>query len=196
MRPPDRRKSRLRVTPVLGNSKKQSTLKFGIIIMRKFVAVIGPQNSGKSTIIKSLTGCKTTTRKDGIIDESNQKCIFVIPGSPQELKLEQYINIQRFQEILDNIIAKANCLGLVMSLQPSKPRTRSSMEEYFQEVHNRHAFEMFAFPLNPIRGGSTQNVVDIQTRLNQFAPRIEQLDARRFAHINASRIQEISRILI
>lgn len=164
--------------------------------MRKFVVVIGPQNSGKSTIIKSLTGCKTTIWQDLIIDESNKKSIFVISGSPQELKLAQYINMPRFRQILDNIIANANCLGLVMSIQPRTPRNRCSMEEYFQEVHDRNAFEMFAFPLNPVRGGSTQNVIDIQTRLNKFAPRVEQLDARRFAHMNASKIQEISRILI
>jgi hypothetical protein len=69
------------------------------------------------------------------------------------------------------------------------------MEDYFEVVHNRPSFESFAFLLNPIRNGNTQQVNDIQIKLNRYAPRIEQLDARRFAYLNATRIQEITHII-
>lgn len=55
--------------------------------MKPFIAVIGSANSGKSTVIKSLTGCKNGTFRGVIHDNLTGKQVFVCAASPQEMKI-------------------------------------------------------------------------------------------------------------
>jgi GTP-binding protein EngB required for normal cell division len=53
--------------------------------MKTFILLIGASNSGKSTVIQSLTGCKSRTADSGyVVDYSTGRKIYVIVSSPQE----------------------------------------------------------------------------------------------------------------
>ena len=84
--------------------------------MKKLVVVIGYKNSGKSTIIQSLTGCPTKSFCDFVIDEDTKNSVFVIASSPQEDPMTE----EKLHQILDSVIAKGRCSGVVIAIQPTR----------------------------------------------------------------------------
>jgi len=162
--------------------------------MKQFIAIIGPRNSGKTTIIRSLVGCKTAGLRDLIEDEATGRSVYVIASSPQETPM----TVKQFRAILTKVARSKNCLGVVMALQASKPYKRNKrkwMEDYFRIVSRRTSFQSFAFIIDPTRGNVRTNRRDIQNRIAQFAPAFHFLDARRFAHLNASHVNKLSNIV-
>ena len=52
--------------------------------MKPFIGIIGYANSGKSSIIASLTGCLPSTYHGYVYDKKNDQSIWVYSSSPQE----------------------------------------------------------------------------------------------------------------
>jgi hypothetical protein len=69
------------------------------------------------------------------------------------------------------------------------------METIFQEVANCGGFEMNAFIIDPERNGKPANAAEIRSRLSAFAAKIETLDGRRFALINAQIINDVTSVV-
>jgi len=159
--------------------------------MKKLVAVIGYRNSGKSTIIQSLTGCSTKGFCDFVIDEDTKSSVFVVASSPQEDSMTE----EKFRQILDSVIAKEGCSGVVIAIQPIRPHTRISMEKIFEIVQQVGGFKVFVFILHPTRDNYDGKAQDIRNRLADFNMEVRVLDARRFSHFNAREIQNVSNIL-
>ncbi|SFB68914.1 GTPase domain-containing protein [Collimonas sp. OK412] len=158
--------------------------------MRKFVAIIGDRNSGKSTIIKSLTGCRTSSFRGSISDLSTGRSIYVICSSPQE----HLLSLADFRKALKTSETDPNCQGIVMAIQPTVPRARLSMEAIFQVVATTANFQMHAFLLDPGRSGSLSNSNAIITRLKSYPTKHFLLNGERFSHINAQIINSKTRI--
>ncbi len=158
--------------------------------MKQFVAVIGNRNSGKSTVIKSLTGCSSSSYRGFVEDDDTKRRIYVICSSPQELEL----NLSKFQKIIEKCVSDPNCQGLVMAIQPSHPTKRLSLDNIFAEVSDNAAFQLNAFLLNPGRKGPHPNTENIVFRLKKVSVRLKVLDGRRFSHINASIINRTTHI--
>lgn len=160
--------------------------------MQKFVAIIGQRNSGKSTVIKSLTGCPTNGHRGFVDDEESGKSIYVVCGSPQEAP-EDLQDIAELQRILDKVASRDGCSGIVMAIQPSRPSVRLSMEDILSEVQLRK-FKIHAYVLDPGRASNSVPLVDVNQRLQGLAIVAEPLDGRRFSHLNASIINAATQI--
>ncbi len=149
--------------------------------MKPFIAVIGTRNAGKSTVIRSLTGCPTKSWRNVVKDKSTRRSIYAIASSPQEDPLDR----ERFREIIEQVARDESILGLVMAVQPSWPATRLSLEDIFQIVQGKLSptAVMLHPPYNDDGASSPQSV---QARLKPFGVTLTVLDGRRFAYLNAS----------
>jgi len=162
---------------------------------KRFIAVIGAQNTGKSTIIKSLTGCKTASTRDWVVDQSTKRRMWVICSSPQE----QIMPIIELRRIVRQASTTQSCIALVVAIQPSTPSKRISMEDIFQEVDKSGAFENFAYTMSSGYNGngySTSGLSAIQSRITGISPSTitAQIDGRRFSFLNAAFIRNSSAI--
>jgi GTPase Era involved in 16S rRNA processing len=170
--------------------------------MKKFVAIVGRANSGKSTIIGSLTGCKNHSTTNPVVDQTTQQKIFVIPSSPEEKELtwvdtesspERTLN---FDGILDKVIRDPFYLGIVMAIQPTYRGTRLRMEEILTKIRDTGAFSTFAIILDPpyttpgVSHTNETNKVSISLK-NLGVGKIMVLNGGRFAHLNACEIQRM-----
>jgi len=154
--------------------------------MKPFVAVIAKGTSGKSTVIKSLTGCETSSFRGFLQDNLTGETILVICSSPQE----QPISLAKVRELLKRAATDTNCRGVVMAIQPTRPRSRPSMEQIFEEAANFSVFQLHAFILDPKRSGESGNAEEVRVRLNKYGADITTLDGRRFASMNARIIND------
>ncbi|MBN2314354.1 MAG: 50S ribosome-binding GTPase [Sedimentisphaerales bacterium] len=172
--------------------------------IKKFIGVIGRSNAGKSTIIVSLTGCRNRNFRDSVTDKSNNESIYVIAWSPQERRLDPEgdgleSEVKAFRKILNQLLQNDNCRGLVMAIQPTRPRLRLSLEDIIQEVLNRDVFESYLFVLEPGRNDPPDGrgiLAEVNQRLRNTPLRAQQLDGRRFAFLNARHINQASQLFI
>lgn len=74
-----------------------------------------------------------------------------------------------------------------MAIQPSVPNKRLSMEDVLTEARRQH-FVVHAYVLDPEHNGSTGAHASVSARLQGLGFVAQPLDARRFAHINATLI--------
>jgi energy-coupling factor transporter ATP-binding protein EcfA2 len=156
---------------------------------KKFIAIIGRSTAGKSTIIRALTGTKGSKQPERIKDRSTMKWIGVISHSPQE----QPIPFKQLRKEMRAAATDARSIGMVIALQPTHPTTRLSIEEVFEMVQS-FAFERHVFVIaRSYKGFRGIDPEVIQERLAKFdfEKPIQPLDARRFAHVNASVIRDI-----
>jgi hypothetical protein len=158
--------------------------------MRPFVAIIGGRNSGKSTIIKSLTGCPSGRFRGAVRDKVTGATIEVIASSPQE----QALSLGALRAILRRAAADRRCNGVVCALQPSRPRIRLSLEDVLLEAL-AHRFAIHAFVLDPEHTGHSGRMATMQKRLPPAGRPPRRLDARRFAHQSAVAINARTQIV-
>jgi GTPase SAR1 family protein len=157
---------------------------------KNFIAVIGDQNSGKSTIIQALTGCKSGISRNRVEDRVTGKWIQVIASSPQEKRISRSDLKRKIGEAATDPL----CLGLVIALQPTYPRKRLSIVDVFA-VAEEYSMKRHVFVISrPYSSKADRTEVsEIETRLSKFhieGP-VQPVDARRFAHVNASAIRDI-----
>ena len=159
--------------------------------MKPFIAIIGSRNSGKSTIIRSLTGAKFGQFRGSIQDQATLRTIEVIGSSPQE----KAMLLQDLRKILKTATTMANCNGVVCALQPTRPTVRLSMEDVLQEARS-HRFRVYAYILDPEYSGGTGHAAAIANRVQAAGFASQVLDGRRFAQMNAATINRQTRIAI
>ncbi|MBI2846386.1 MAG: hypothetical protein HYX82_00735 [Chloroflexi bacterium] len=154
--------------------------------MKPFVILIGGSGSGKSTIITSFTGCPSRNYRGLVKDQSTKRQIYVIASSPQESD----IPIEDFTEILRTVHRTRSVIGLVAAIQPTYPYRHLSLEDIVQAAQTNGNFSIFAYVLDPAYSKNGMiDVVDTRSRLNNLEVVARYLDARRFAHLNASEIR-------
>jgi hypothetical protein len=149
--------------------------------MKPFIAIIGSRNSGKSTIIRSLTGAKFGQFRGNIQDKATLRNIEVIGSSPQE----KAMLLQDLRKILKKAASMANCNGVVCALQPTRPTVRLSMEDVLQEA-GRHRFQVYAYILDPEYSGGAGGAAAIANRVQAAGFASQVLDGRCFAQMNAA----------
>ena len=156
--------------------------------MKPLVLIIGGHDSGKSTIITCLTGCTRRNYQGTVVDGSTRREIYVVASSPQEAGLSQI----ELDNILDTVRRRRNITGLVMAIQPTNPRTRLSLENIINSALTRNVFTIFAFLLDPPFSNDGEiDVEEVRRRLGNLGVIPRYLDARRFAHLNASDIRTV-----
>lgn len=161
--------------------------------MRRFVAIIGSRNAGKSTVIKSLTGCPNNSFRDFVEDQHTGHSIFVSCGSPQENSIGLR-TLPELQSVLQRVIARDGCRGVVMAIQPSFPYAKLTMEGILAEAQ-RLKFKVSAYVLDPEHGPKPGTLSHVVQRLTQLRIVPLPLDGRRFAHLNASHINAATSIV-
>jgi ABC-type branched-subunit amino acid transport system ATPase component len=159
---------------------------------KPFVAVIGGARSGKTTVIRSLTGYATGNPNTGgvVTDLASNRSIFVVDKSPQESGLTAV----QFERALRRCVNDHSIIGFVMATQATRPRSRLSLEEIFEAVSRHTELSPMAFLLDPgySTGTNRRSRNEVQSRLDRFGGRLVPLDGRRFAHLNACRIRELT----
>jgi hypothetical protein len=159
-----------------------------------FVAVIGRARSGKTTVVRSLTGCSTGWPREGqfVVDRLNGRSIYVIDKSPQETGLEK----KEFARALSRCARRGSLVGIVVTVQPTEPRSRLSMEDMFETVSRNKRFSAMPIVLDPGYDTSANPTLknEVQKRLNQFGVSVVRLDGRRFSHLNARRIRRLAKM--
>ena len=157
--------------------------------MKPFIAVIGGSNSGKSTVIRSLTGCHSGTFVGEIEEQVHHTKIYVVAHSPQEKNLEESL-----ETIFQRVANEQAIRGLVIAIQPKKTRKRPSMEEIMQLAQQIGGFNIHTFIIDPPYQQNNQiNVDDVQNRLHEIGiTSISVVDGRRFSHLTARDIQQIA----
>jgi hypothetical protein len=158
--------------------------------MPTFVAVVGHRNSGKSTIIRSLTGCPTRNHRDFVLDNLTGRSIYVVRSSPQEDPL----TLEQLREILTEAAARENCQGVVMAIQPTQPSVRLSMEDVLDEASTRQ-FQVHVFVIDPDRSGAPGARIIVDARLAGRGITTRVLDGRSFSLVNAQEINETTHIV-
>ncbi len=169
-----------------GNSR-QGNAAPGSAPVKKFVAVVGNQNSGKSTIIQSLTGCPTRTYRGRVTDMASGKEIEVIAASPQE----RPIALTQLAKVFRAAAKRHQSAGVVMAIQPTKATRRPRME-VIVALASRYGLSPYAFLLAPGYGRRSPkvNIADVKGRLAASGASLQILDGTRFAHLNASVIRD------
>jgi len=157
--------------------------------MKPFIAIIGSRNSGKSTIIRSLTGAKFGQFIGTIQDITTGREIEVIGSSPQE----SVLSLAELRKIIRKAASNSNCQGVVCALQPTLPTKRLSMEQVLKEAA-ASGMAVHAYILDPEYGGSTGHATAVAARLRSAGFSSRTLDGRRFAHINAATVNGHTRI--
>jgi len=155
--------------------------------MKRFVAVIGDPNSGKSTIIQSLTGCKNKTFRGCVKDHASGTEIEVVASSPQE----KTISKRRLTRMFRRAAQRPQSAGLIMAIQPNQPHTRICMEDLFA-LARQFNLSPYAFVLSP--GYQTQpskgQTKKVEDRLVGYTTRINIVNGKRFSHLNAAIIRD------
>jgi hypothetical protein len=155
---------------------------------QKFIAVIGPRNAGKSTIIRSLTG------KIGIYgyveDRTTGLKIYFHSRSPQEHARQ---NEKTFKELLVDVSKDKNVQGIIFAAQPTVPRKRLSMDKMF-ELTRKAGLENYAFVLGVSNEGASVDFDEVSGRVLECdrSAHVFRLDGRRFAILNADAIRALS----
>jgi energy-coupling factor transporter ATP-binding protein EcfA2 len=158
-------------------------------MMKPFIAVVGNRDSGKSTIIRSLTGAKFGQFRGTVQDMTTSRTIEVIGSSPQE----RLLSLADLRKVLRKAAGAANCNGIVCALQPTRPTKRLSMEQVLQEAA-AHGFAVHAYILDPEYGGAAGHAAVVAARIRVAGFGARALDGRRFAQINAAAINGHTRI--
>ena len=163
----------------------------------RFVGVIGNKNAGKSSIIQSLTGCRSALFRDYIYGSANQS-IYVCCSSPQEIVFEfqNQTDISAISAVMNQVIANAahGCRGMVMAIQPNFPTSRPSIEDIFQQASASGFTSIFAFVVEPGYTPSHNIYLSVTNRLPGVA-NISQISGLDFPLINATAINNISVIV-
>jgi Tfp pilus assembly ATPase PilU len=157
--------------------------------MKPFIAIIGGRNSGKSTVIRSLTGCRSGTFVGEIEEHVHHTKIYVLAHSPQEKNPPIPL-----ETIFQRVANEQAIRGIVIAIQPSNTRTRPSMEDTMQLAQQIGGFDFHTFIIDPPYQQVGQiNVDDVQDRLRAIGiTSISVVDGRRFSHLTARDTQQIA----
>ena len=160
--------------------------------LKPFVGVVGYANSGKSAVISSLTGCRNSTYRGLINNIQTNESILVYASSPQENPISK----QEFIVSINSASMDPECRGVVCAIQPTKPRTRISIEDIYGEVVKNGKFKPFIFLLDPPRKKNTRQggiFGNISSRTKSIS--IVKLNGEVFPYSNAEIIQNHTRII-
>lgn len=158
--------------------------------MKKFVAIIGDTVSGKSTLIKSLTGCCSGNFRGQVKNKLNNKFIEVIAESPQDKSLTR----QEFVETLERVVTSEKCIGIVCALKPTQPSKRLSIESVLSEAV-KYKYQTYIYIINPGYLGFTCSAKNLYDRIPLGVEGVYFLDGRNFALDNAGFINKTSQLL-
>lgn len=157
---------------------------------KSFVAVIGHRESGKSSIIRALTGIKGKRVPERVEEVSTGKWISVISHSPEECPLTD----KQFRNVMKMVANSRLALGVVIALQPNRPWQRQRMEDIFKLAKPyRFTFRVFVIEVayQPHSRGTDPGEIEQRLTTIGVNVRAHAVDARRFAHVNAAAIRNI-----
>lgn len=165
--------------------------------MKTFIAIVGFANNGKTTLIQGLTGCNGKGYRGYVSDSVTRRKIYVSASSLQEYPRPGPISAQRrwLITMLNRIKTDVDCQGMVMAIQPTKPRARVSMEEIINDVQSVGGIRIYVYVLDPARGGRAVRIHDIMQRLQPYKAQVIGLDARRFSLLNVEIINAATQIV-
>jgi len=153
--------------------------------MKPLIFVIGGADSGKSTIISSLTGCKHHSYKGKVEDKSTEKIIYVICSSPQE----ETVADKKYKEALDDVPINPHIIGLVVAARSTK-----YLETIITLAQEKKGFKIYPFLITSGYEHTNTNIKQVRAILHRCHIRPHTLDGRRFAFLNAAEICEITGI--
>ncbi|WP_039912852.1 hypothetical protein [Cellvibrio mixtus] len=162
-----------------------------------FVGIIGNRNSGKSTIIKSLSGCGNSSFRDYMDGFSNQS-VYICCASPQEKRFVsgRKFDLAAIEETMQSAHKKVGCRGMVVAMQATgKSRLRPDYMSIFRAAKNNGFTELYAFIVDPGYNDSASIKLENTKELSELCVEVKRLSGKHFPHSNATYINNISRII-
>jgi len=165
--------------------------------MKPFIGIIGFANSGKSSIIASLTGNGNGSYVGKILNQKTKEYVFIYASSPQEIKKIGAVVYAEMKEHFQTLAADKKCRGVICAIQPTKSTKKPSMEKVF-ELAKINNFELFGYVIDPPynEGGRRISCGEIKNRLQNFEVEPERIDGRKFGLENAQIIQKETKIIL
>jgi len=161
--------------------------------MKPFIGIIGQRESGKSSVIRSLTGVPSSGFRGYIRNRETGESIYVFASSPQE----DPIDLADFKHRIRAAKNQKGCRGIVCAIQPNRPRVRISLEDVYKVVKATNGLRAFAFFINPghgARSASSDLTADVTQRLQNFRTKPHLLNGNRFPYQNATAIEKATNL--
>ncbi len=161
--------------------------------MKPFIGVIGLRESGKSSVIQSLTGARSAGFRGYIQNRETSESIYVFTSSPQE----DPIALAEFKRRIRSAANKKGCRGIVCAIQPNKPRIRICLEDIYQAVTTVGGLKPYAYLINPSHregAASTSLTAEVTQRLQASNVMPHLLNGNRFPFQNATIIEKATNL--
>ena len=154
--------------------------------MKPLIAIVGVRGSGRSSIIRCLTGAPSDGFRGYITSRDTRESILVLASSPWEARVDP----AELTRTLSEAVSDPACRGIVCALQPDSPRL-AVVEHLAAKEH----LETHVFLVNPPRGGTEANPAasrELDRRLGRFGVLIHSLDGNLFPFRNATTIESMT----
>lgn len=109
--------------------------------LTQFAMFIGGQNAGKSTLIRGISGCPNRSYQGFIEDVVRNRSVYVFASSPQE----SGISSNDYTAALEEAVLDPRCRAILLSVQPTNPSIRLSLEDCVNLARQVNQFNFHAF---------------------------------------------------
>jgi len=107
----------------------------------RLLLFIGWANSGKSTLIRGISGCATKGFQGFIRDTIRGRSLYVISSSPQESGISEV----EYKNAIQEAYRDGKCRAILLAIQPTDPSIRLSLEDCVRIARRQRQFEITAF---------------------------------------------------
>lgn len=135
----------------------------------RLLLFVGWANSGKSTLIRGISGCSTKGFQGFIRDRVRDRKLYVMSSSPQESGISE----ADYRSAIQKAYRGDKCRAILMAIQPTDPSVHLSLEDCVKIARAHRQFEVTAFlitrPHNEDVGVPTEeDLNDVRNRLNNL----------------------------
>ncbi len=152
----------------------------------KFLLFIVPASAGKSTLIQGISGCPKKGYQGFINDSFRHRKVYIICSSPQESGL----SVKEYKSALKEAVSDDECNAILVSIQPTNPYRRLSLERCVDLARKVAQCDFYAFVITHPHEGEPfpQEVVKNTTeRLDNIGiTKITKIDSRRLLAENVT----------
>lgn len=146
----------------------------------RLILFIGWGNSGKSTLIRGISGCPSKGFQGFIVDRVRNRKLYVISSSPQESGIEE----PDYRSAIQEAYRDNRCRAILLAIQPTDPTVHLSLEDCIRIACAHRQFEITAFIIthphnNDVEIPSEEAIATVRERLNNSGvERIVEIDNR------------------
>jgi len=144
----------------------------------RLLLFIGWANSGKSTLIRGISGCNTKGFQGFIKDTVRKRSLYIISSSPQESGMSE----DEYKNAIQEAYRDGRCRAILLAIQPTEPTVHLSLEDCVRIARAHRQFEITAFLIAHPHNKDAENPTE--DALNNVRDRLNDLDIHRIIEID------------